>query len=87
MLRGRLLLINGYVFEFMEYIQGEKRLKYRFHLVDVDGNLLFRYDNAKHHPELEGYPHHLHLPDRIESSKETSFPQVFKEVIKSVLHS
>ncbi len=81
------MLINGYVFEFMEYIQGEKRLKYRFHLVDVDGNLLFRYDNAKHHPELKGYPHHLHLPDRIESSKETSFPEVFKEVMRSVLHS
>ena len=30
MIRGKLLLVNGYSFEFMEYIKGDTRLKYRF---------------------------------------------------------
>ena len=85
MIRGRLLLMNGYSFEFMEYVKGDTRLKYRFHLADADGNLVFRYDNAKHHPELENFPHHLHLRAKVVSSKEKSFPEAFKEVLKFIL--
>ncbi len=83
MVRGRLLLVNGYSFEFMEYVKGNTRLKYRF-LNDADGNLVFRYDNAKHHPELENFPHHLHSEDVV-SLKEKSFPEAFKEVLKFIL--
>jgi hypothetical protein len=35
MLRGRLLFIDGSMLEFMEYLQEETRLKYRFHLMDI----------------------------------------------------
>jgi len=33
---------------------------YRFHWQDPQGRLIKRWDNAPHHPEVEGFPHHLH---------------------------
>jgi hypothetical protein len=40
MLRGRLLLVDGSVLEFMEYLQGEARLKFRFHLMSKQGKTI-----------------------------------------------
>jgi hypothetical protein len=34
--------------------------KYSFHWQDENGNLLKRWDNVAHHPEIETYPHHIH---------------------------
>ena len=33
---------------------------YRFHWQDKEGILIKRWDNAKHHPELETFPDHVH---------------------------
>jgi hypothetical protein len=61
MLRGRLLFVDGSILEFMEYLQEKNRLKYRFHLMDKQGNIVFRYDNAPHHKDVSSFPHHKHL--------------------------
>ncbi len=80
MIRGKLLFITGYVLEFMEYVCiGEERLKYRFHLMDKDGEMIFRYDNAPHH-EISTFPHHKHLLEGIKESKEKGIIEVLKEV-------
>jgi len=85
MIRGKLLFINGYVLEFMEYVCiGKERPKYRFHLMDKDGKLLFRYDNAPHH-HISSFPHHKHLPEEIEESKEKGLIEVLKEIEMLVL--
>jgi len=34
--------------------------KYSFHWQDAVGNLLKRWDNAAHHPEVVTNPHHIH---------------------------
>ena len=34
--------------------------KYSFHWQDAKGNLLKRWDNATHHPEISTTPHHIH---------------------------
>ena len=79
MIRGKLLFLNGYVLEFMEYISKEKRPKYRFHLMDKVGKILFRYDNAPHH-NISTSPHHKHLPERIVESKEKNLMVVLDEI-------
>jgi len=79
MLRGRLLFIDGSVLEFMEYLQGEARLKYRFHLMNRQGEILFRYDNAPHH-DLSTFPHHKHIPNGIVESKEKGILDILDEV-------
>jgi len=84
MLRGRLLLVDGSVLEFMEYLQGEKRLKYRFHLMSKQGNMIFRYDNAPHH-NVTTFPHHKHLADSIDESREIGILEVLDEVERLML--
>ena len=36
-------------------------VSYSFQYQDAQGTLRFRYDNARDHPELPNFPHHLHL--------------------------
>lgn len=38
--------------------------KYSFHWQDKRGNLIKRWDNAPHFPELEGFPHHIHVAEK-----------------------
>jgi len=84
MIRGKLLFVNGYVLEFMEYVSKEERPKYRFHLMDKDGKMIFRYDNAPHH-EVSTFPHHKHLPEGVKESKEKRITEVLKEIEMLVL--
>jgi len=39
-------------------------LKYSSHWQDKNGNLINRWDNAPHHPDLLGAPHHRHNSDQ-----------------------
>ncbi len=57
MVRGKVLFINGCLLQFMEYVcLGKTRPKYRFHLQDKDGEMILRYDNAKHISRLLNLP-------------------------------
>ena len=80
MIRGKMVFLNGYVLEFMEYVCiGKGRPKYRFHLMDKDGKLIFRYDNAPH-CKVSTFPHHKHTPQGVEESKEVGILDVLNEV-------
>ena len=35
--------------------------RYSYHYQKSDSALVFRYDNAPHHPEIETHPHHKHV--------------------------
>ncbi len=37
--------------------------KYSFHWQNAEAKLIRRWDNAPHHPEINGFPHHLHDAD------------------------
>ena len=54
-------------------------LSYRYHLQDKQNNLVFRYDNAPHFPDLENFPHHKHLPDKVDSTEKISIVEAIKE--------
>lgn len=55
-------------------------LSYRYHYQDSIGDLIFRYDNAPHHPEIDTYPEHKHLFDAVISSTRPKIELVLKEV-------
>lgn len=40
-----------------------KTTTYSFHWQDQHGNLIKRWDNAPHYPNLDGFPHHIHIGD------------------------
>lgn len=78
-LRGRISLVSGGVFEF-RISQSPMGVSYSYHLMDEHGNVIFRYDNAPHHPEIETFPHHKHTPSGIEPTSEPSFANVMQEI-------
>ncbi len=71
------------MFEFFE-IQSQqiKIIKYSFHWQTDDGQLIKRWDNAAHHPEIETYPDHLH--DGAEDAVFPYLPVGFSGILKIV---
>jgi len=73
-------------FEFLRQIgDGVQREKYRHHFMDGNGQLIFRYDNAPHHPEVATFPDHKHLPTGLVESVALHFADVFVEIEAYVL--
>lgn len=65
-LRAQLTLADESQLEFSEYVQllpeGQVSVvTYSYHWTDAQGNLLRRWDNTPHHPDLPGFPQHVHI--------------------------
>ncbi len=62
--RYRLILRDGSALEMFErfqvVVEDVEVTKYSFHWQDAAGQLLKRWDNAAHHPEVATHPHHMH---------------------------
>jgi len=74
-LRVVIKLPDDSVMHCFEYVLSDGSIgisKYSFHWQDVAGNLICRWDNAPHHPEISTHPHHKHLGKQLESSLESS---------------
>jgi hypothetical protein len=75
------------MFEFFE-IQSDqvKVIKYSFHWQRNDRQLIKRWDNAAHHPEIETYPHHLHdgAEDVVFAYQPVSFEEILQIISKQI---
>ena len=62
--RYRLKMSNRSLLELTERLVEEKGTlsikRYRHHWQSRDGQVIKRWDNAPHHPEIDTFPHHLH---------------------------
>lgn len=61
--RGILTLLEGFALHIAEYVITEpvlNRVKYRYHLQTATGQLICRWDNVPHHPNIATFPHHRH---------------------------
>ena len=71
-LRIRVRFLSGYLLELNEAVVLEENqithLSYRYHFQDHHNNLIFRYDNTPHFPDLKSFPHHKHLSNNVEES-------------------
>ncbi len=77
---GKIAFYDGSVLEFTESISPD-RFKYRYHYMDGDGKLIFRYDNVPHHREIASFPDHKHYPGKIVESEPVNLRQVVEEII------
>ena len=64
-IRARLELSDSSQLEFSEYMQrssvGEIAvITYSYHWANADNELIKRWDNAPHFPDLLGFPDHIH---------------------------
>jgi hypothetical protein len=54
--------------------------KYSYHWQTRIGELLLRWDNAPHHPEISTHPHHKHAGEQIGPSERVSIDDVLAEL-------
>jgi len=82
-LRIRVRFLSGYLLELNEAAIVEAgqliHLGYRYHFQNKQNNLIFRYDNTPHFPDLEGFPHHKHLSDKVTRIEKPSILKVIEE--------
>lgn len=83
-LKGNLIFVDFSVLEIAIFVSesyGDLKIeKYRLHYMKRNGQMIFRYDNAPHHPELASYPHHKHTPDQVIPTTEPSLRNVIQEI-------
>lgn len=73
-------LIHNFKFQIFEYYKNGVISNYRYHIMDVEGKLLVRWDNAPHFPELESFPHHKHLAVEADTSDQPTLMQVLNQI-------
>jgi hypothetical protein len=84
MVEGRLRFWDGSLLEFTETLieRGVVLIKtdYAYHFQDTQNQLIFRYDNAPHHPEVSTHPHHKHTSKGIETANPPYLNDVLREI-------
>ena len=86
-IRIKCVLANGDFLEFEEYVEVKKAdvyiETYSFNWQTLDKRLIRRWDNVRHHRELETFPYHLHLPvGQVADSKPMNLKKVLAEIEK-----
>jgi len=83
-IEGDIYFIDESVLHFIEFVsvkEKTERYKYSYHYQDRDGKVMFRYDMAPHHIEIETFPHHKHInSEKVIKSSAPSLTEVFNEI-------
>lgn len=83
-IKGNIIFIDSSVLEIAIFAAETPNAirfdKYRFHYINNQGQVVFRYDNAPHHPEISSFPHHKHTPDEISESTVPSLKNILNEI-------
>jgi len=83
-IEGRLRFYDGSLLEFDETLIVKHliliKTDYSYHYQRADASLVFRYDNAPHHPELPGFPCHKHIGERVVPADPPDLSEVLREI-------
>jgi hypothetical protein len=86
-LKGEIVFTNHCELHFKEYfisVPEFKKIAYSYHYQDDKKELIFRYDNAEHHPELETFPHHKHIGNETFPAEEFSLEKVLDIIANQI---
>ena len=82
--RGQVTFYDHTVLFIRQVVLGEVTFKYAYHWQDREGNLICRWDNSAHWPEIATYPHHKHVVFKneivVKESRGGNLDQVFEEI-------
>lgn len=82
-LHGTIQFVNGAELHFKEFVdareQNVDKLAYSYHFQDAGKQLVFRYDNAAHKPQLP-FADHKHSPNQIISALAPQLDEVLAEI-------
>lgn len=82
-LKMTLQLVDGSTLHAREYVDESER-HYSFHWQDEKSQVLVRWDNAPHHPDLPSFPHHRHEGAKVTESKPATLADVL-ETLETML--
>lgn len=89
-IESKILFVNQsklYLFEFLRTEREKvKREKYRYHYISKDKELLFRYDNAPHYRDVDSFPDHKHLANKVVNSTIPFVKEILEEIEKLILN-
>lgn len=60
-LKGKVVFQNKSILFFRQIILDELNFKYAYHWQNAEGNLICRWDNSPHWPDVVTHPHHKHI--------------------------
>ncbi len=87
--KGKARFINNSLLNIFQHVRiNEGKLfisDYRYHYMDSASSLIFRYDNAEHHPEIKTSPHHKHLPSCKIESANISIKKLLTEINQKII--
>ncbi|MBL4585604.1 MAG: hypothetical protein JKX84_00895 [Flavobacteriales bacterium] len=81
-IKGEIAFLDNCTLSFAEVIDLDEpfKIKYRYHFMDRNGELIFRYDNSGHFPKMRTHPHHKHLRNAVIESAEPDLADVLLEI-------
>lgn len=88
LITGKVVFVDNSELHFMEYVEVAGQVKcqtYRYHYQDKTKKLIFRYDNAPHHPETPTHPYHKHVGSEILQSRQPALGEVMDEILQQYL--
>ena len=85
LIRCRVVFWDGSYLDLYKVVSTELGYPVRVHYAYTylrEGQRVFRYDNAPHHPEIVTHPHHKHIgpQDRLAPADQPSLSQVLAEI-------
>ena len=90
MIEGRLRFHDGSMLDFDEVVllRNEQiaKLRYAYHYQTESGEVIFRYDNAPHYPNIITYPHHKHVGSTVEPAQVPDLSQVLQEIEQMIFN-
>lgn len=83
-IEGRLRFHDGSLLDFDEVVllRSEQivKLRYAYHYQNEAGEVIFRYDNAPHYPNIITYPHHKHVGSAVEPAQVPDLSEILREI-------
>ncbi len=55
-------------------------MRYAYHYQRADDELVFRYDNVPHYPDIRTFPHHKHIGDTVVPAQPPDLSEVLREI-------
>lgn len=86
---GEVSFIDESTLDFLEVVDTNKTYKdkYKYHYMDKDKQLVFRYDNAPHFKALKTFPHHKHTKNEVIESNEPNLEGILNEIESNLINT
>ncbi|KFD40972.1 hypothetical protein HY02_10500 [Peptococcaceae bacterium SCADC1_2_3] len=72
--------LHNNTFLYIRQYVSDEEYSYSYHWQDESGLLVIRWDNAPHYKQIQTYPHHKHLGEKILASNEMTLEGVLEYI-------